>query len=384
MGMEMMMEIGKTVAAGERQLLGRMRELVEVESPSEDKAGVDRAGAMVCGWAEALGGTVKRHKQKVFGDVLELRFGSAKSKRGRVLLLGHLDTVWPVGTLAKMPWCEDAGNIYGPGLLDMKAGVVMALEAIAAVKALGMERPVTLLLVSEEEVGSPVSRGITEKVAAGCEAVFVLEPAQGLAYKTARKGIGNYQLKVEGVAAHSGVDFERGHSAVREMSRVVETVSGFTDLSKGLTVNVGVIAGGTRSNVVAAECMADVDVRIVRAGDATRVARLFGGLKVSDKSCRLMVTGGINRPPMERKPGGVALFKKARKLAGEMGFVLEEAATGGGSDGNFTAAIGVATLDGMGAVGQGAHAVHEHVVKAKLVERTAMLAGMIARAGIRD
>jgi len=371
-------EILERVAAGEGQLLGRMRELVEVESPSEDKAGVDRAGELVIAWAEAMGGTVKRHRQKVFGDVLELRFGPVRSKRGRVLLLGHLDTVWPVGTLAKMPWREDGGKIFGPGLLDMKAGVVMALEAIAAVKALGMERPVTLLLVSEEEVGSPVSRGITEKVAAGCEAVFVLEPAQGLAYKTARKGIGNYQLKVEGVAAHSGVDFERGHSAVREMARLVGIVSGFTDLAKGLTVNVGVIAGGTRSNVVAAECTADVDVRIVKASDAARVERMFRGLKVADKGCRVTVSGGINRPPMERKPAGVKLFKTARGLAAEMGFVLEEAATGGGSDGNFTAAIGVATLDGMGAVGQGAHAVHEHVVKGKLVERTAMLAGMIA------
>jgi len=373
----MMTEIGKTVAAGEGRLLGRMRELVEVESPSGDKAGVDRAGAMVCGWAEALGGVVKRHKQKAFGDVLELRFGPVRSKRGRVLLLGHLDTVWPVGTLAKMPWREDGGKIYGPGLLDMKAGVVMALEAIAAVKALGMERPVTLLLVSEEEVGSPVSRGITEKVSAGCEAVFVLEPAQGLAYKTARKGIGNYQLRVEGVASHSGVDFERGHSAVLEMARVIEKVSAFTDLSKGLTVNVGTVRGGTQSNVVAAECEAMVDVRIVKASDAARVARMFKGLRVADKGCKLTVSGGINRPPMERKAGTVALYKQARRLAAEMGFVLEEAATGGGSDGNFTAAIGVATLDGMGAVGQGAHAVHEHVVREKLLERTVLLAGMI-------
>jgi len=338
---------------------------------------VDRAGELVCGWVEALGGTVKRHKQKAFGDVLELRFGPVRSKRGRVLLLGHLDTVWPVGTLAKMPWREDGGKIYGPGLLDMKAGVVMALEAIAAVKALGMERPVTLLLVSEEEVGSPVSRGITEKVSAGCEAVFVLEPAQGLAYKTARKGIGNYQLRVEGVASHSGVDFERGHSAVLEMARVIEKVSAFTDLSKGLTVNVGTVRGGTQSNVVAAECEAMVDVRIVKASDAARVARMFKGLRVADKGCKLTVSGGINRPPMERKAGTVALYKQARRLAAEMGFVLEEAATGGGSDGNFTAAIGVATLDGMGAVGQGAHAVHEHVVREKLLERTVLLAGMI-------
>jgi glutamate carboxypeptidase len=268
----------------------------------------------------------------------------------------------------------------------MKAGVVMALEAIAALKELGAAtgaeraqvRPVTLLLVSEEEVGSPVSRGITERLAVECEAVLVLEPAQGLAYKTARKGVGNYELRVEGVGAHAGVDFGSGHSAVREMARLVEKVSGFTDLGKGLTVNVGVIAGGTRSNVVAAECVAEVDVRIGKAGDAAKVERMFRGLKVTDQACRLTVSGGMNRPPMERKAGTVRLFRLAKKLAGEMGLELEEAATGGGSDGNFTAAMGAATLDGMGAVGAGAHAAHEHVVAKHLVERTALLAGVIA------
>ena len=374
-----MVNIQKVVGAEEQRLLQRLRELVEIESPSEDKAAVDRAGALVAGWVEAMGGKVKRHRQKKFGDVLELRFGPTKSKRGRVLLLGHTDTVWPMGTLAKMPWREDAGKIFGPGVVDMKAGVVMALEALTALNALGAARPVTLLLNSDEEVGSTVSRPITEKIAQECSAVFVLEPAQGLAYKTARKGIGNYCLKVQGVAAHSGVDFESGHSAVLEMARLVQTVAGFTDLTKGLTVNAGVIAGGTRSNVIAAECTAEVDVRIAKASDAARVERLFRALKITDKGCKLTVTGGINRPPMERKPGTMALFRLARKLADEMGFVLDEASTGGGSDGNFTAALGVPTLDGMGAVGAGAHAAHEHVVKAHLVERTALLAGMIAR-----
>jgi len=388
-----MMDLVRTVAKGEGRLKARLRELVEVESPSEDKAAVDRAGELVVRWAEALGGKVKRHRQKAFGDVLEIRFGAARKGSRRVLLLGHLDTVWPMGTLAKMPWREAEGKLWGPGVVDMKAGVVMALEAIAALKEMDVLRPVTLLLVSEEEVGSPVSRGITERLAGECEAVLVMEPAQELrhpngqrtpagdpvyAYKTARKGVGHFELRVEGVGAHAGVDFGSGHSAVLEMARLVERVSGFTDLSKGLTVNVGVIAGGTRSNVVAAECVAEVDVRIARAGDAARVERMFRGLKTTDRACRLTVSGGINRPPMERKVGTVALFRLAKKLAGEMGLVLEEAATGGGSDGNFTAAMGVATLDGMGAVGAGAHAAHEHVVVGHLVERTALLAGMIA------
>jgi glutamate carboxypeptidase len=375
-----MIDLVRMVESGGGRLRVRLRELVEVESPSENRAAVDRAGELVVRWAEELGGRVKRHRQKAFGDVLEIRFGPARSKRGRVLLLGHLDTVWPMGTLAKMPWREAGEKLWGPGVLDMKAGVVMALEAVAALRELGAERPVMLLLNSEEEVGSPVSRAIMEKLAEECAAVFVLEPAQGLAYKTARKGVGHFQLRVEGVGSHAGVDFERGHSAVLEMARLVERVSGFTDLSKGLTVNVGVIGGGTRSNVVAAECVAEVDVRIVRASDAAKVERMFRGLKTTDKACRLTVSGGINRPPMERKAGTIALFRLAKKLAAEMGLELEEAATGGGSDGNFTAAMGVATLDGMGAVGAGAHAAHEHVVAKHLVERTVLLAGMIAEA----
>lgn len=372
-----MRRMAEEVAANEGRLRGRLRELVEVESPSEDKAAVDRAGELVVRWAEELGATVKRYRQREFGDVLEIRFGRAARGKKRSLILGHLDTVWPMGTLKTMPWREAEGKLFGPGVLDMKVGVVMALEAIAALQALGEQPAVTLLLVSEEEIGSPVSRAITEKIAAECAAVFVLEPAQGLAYKTARKGVGHYELRVEGVGAHAGVDFERGHSAVREMARLVEQVSGFTDLSKGRTVNVGVIAGGTRSNVIAAECRAEVDVRIAKASDAKAVERLFRQLRTTDKACRLTVSGGINRPPMERKSGTVALFRKAQRLAKELGFVLQEAATGGGSDGNFTAALGVPTLDGMGAVGLGAHAAHEHVEVKYLVERTAMLAGML-------
>jgi glutamate carboxypeptidase len=372
--------LAETIVTAHPRLLSRLRELVEVESPSEDKLAVDRANALVAGWAEAVGAKVRRHRQKQFGDVLELRFGPTRGSR--VLLLGHLDTVWPLGTLAKMPWRESNSNdgpiLSGPGVLDMKAGVVMALEAIAAVQQTGAMRPVTLLLVSEEEIGSPISRPITEAIAKTCSAVFVLEPAQGLAYKTARKGVGHFELRVQGVAAHSGVDFEKGHSAILEMTRLLQTVSSFTDLNKGLTVNPGVIHGGTRSNVVAAECHAEVDVRIVKASDAARVERLFRSLKVTDKSCKLTVTGGINRPPMERKPGIVALFRQAQKFAAELGFALDEASTGGGSDGNFTAALGVPTLDGMGAIGSGAHAAHEHILAKHLVERTALLAAMIA------
>ena len=328
--------------------------------------------------SRVAGGRTRRHKQKAFGDVVELRFGPARSSRRPVLLLGHLDTVWPMGTLTTMPWREEKGRYWGPGALDMKAGVVMALAAVTILQELKLSRPVTLLLNSEEEVGSPVSRQITEKLALESAAVFVLEPAQGLAYKTARKGVGNYKVQVTGVGSHAGVDFERGHSAVLELAKLVQTISGFTDLSVQRTVNCGVIAGGTRSNVIAQHAHAEVDVRIAKASDAARIEKLFRGLRVSDPHCKLEISGGINRPPMERKAGTIALFKNARSLAAELGFVLEEASTGGGSDGNFTAALGIPTLDGMGAVGEGAHAAHEHVVIEHLVPRTALLAAMIA------
>jgi glutamate carboxypeptidase len=354
------------------------RELVEVESPSEDKAAVNAAVRLVAGWAEAAGGRVKLHRQKEFGDCLEVRFGQARGGAKPVLLLGHLDTVWPMGTLAKMPWREAGGRWYGPGVLDMKAGVVMALAAMRVLGGLNVRRPVTLLLNSEEEVGSPMSREITERLARAAAAVLVLEPAQGLACKTARKGVGAYRLDVHGVAAHSGVDFERGHSAVLELGRMLEKIAAFTDLRIGRTVNAGVIGGGTRSNVIAEHAWAEVDVRIAKAGDAARVERLFRGLRCADRGCSVEVSGGMNRPPMERKAGTAALYKLARGLAAEIGFVLEEAATGGGSDGNFTAALGVATLDGLGAVGEGAHAAQEHVVVEHMSQRTALLAALIA------
>lgn len=358
--------------------LKNLRQLVEVESPSEDPAAVNGAQELTASWAASLGARIKRHRQKSFGDVYELRFGPKSSRQKPLLLLSHLDTVWPLGTLKSMPWREHDGKIYGPGTLDMKAGVVMALTAISVLKDLNLLRPITLLINSEEEIGSEVSRPITEKLALESSAVFVLEPAQGLDLKTARKGVGHFDIHVTGIGAHSGVDFERGHSAVLELARQIERIAAFTDLKRGLTVNPGVISGGTRSNVIAAEAHAEIDVRIARASDEKRVDKLFAALKPIDKACALTITGGINRPPMERKAGTVALFKQAKKLAAQLGFELNEASTGGGSDGNFTAALGVPTLDGMGAIGAGAHAAHEHIVAEHIVPRTALLAAMLA------
>ncbi len=362
-------------------LLALAQKLVAAESPSDTKTAVDRCVGLVVARVRALGGRVKLHRQRGFGDVLEARFGprSRVGSAGRILLLGHLDTVWPLGTLKTMPCRVGEGRLWGPGTLDMKVGVTMALTALEMLtEANLLSKEIALLLNSDEEVGSPVSRPITERLAGECSAVFVLEPAQGLACKTARKGTGNWRIDVQGRGAHAGVDFEKGASAIRELARVVEAVSGWTDLKRGLTVNVGVAGGGTKTNVVPAEAWAEVDVRIARKADGPRIERKFAGLKAVDKGCTLTVTGGINRPPMERGRGTVQLYEKTRALAAELGFTLDEASTGGASDGNFTAALGVPTLDGLGPVGEGAHARHESVVLEHLAPRTALLAALLA------
>ena len=371
----------------ESALIGLIQKLVRIESPSDDKTAVDACVGLVAAHAKNLGGRVKLHRQRRFGNVLETRFGpkSPRSTAGsgsgeRVLLLGHLDTVWPLGTLKSMPCRLANGRLWGPGTLDMKAGVAMALTAIEMLAEAGfLQREIVLLLTSDEEVGSPISRPITEQLAVGCAAVYVLEPAQGLACKTARKGTGNWRIDVTGVAAHAGVDFEKGASAIRELARVVDTVSGWTDLNHGLTVSVGMAGGGSKLNVIPAQAWAEVDVRFARKADGPRIERKFAALNPIDKRCALAVTGGINRPPMERTRGTVKLYRKARTLAAELGFELEEAATGGASDGNFTAALGIPTLDGLGAVGEGAHARHESIVVEHLAPRTALLAGLLAR-----
>jgi glutamate carboxypeptidase len=378
--MESYREVAGAAAKRKPEMLEMIAELVGIESPTEDPAGVNRCVALVEGWIRASGGKSQRFRQRTAGDLLVGRFGPARSVGKPLMLLGHLDTVWPQGTLKKMPFRVRQGRAWGPGVLDMKAGVVMALSALRMLlDAELLNRPVWFLLNSDEETGSLCSRALTESLARKCSAVFVMEPAQGIpgAYKTARKGVGNYHLRVHGVAAHSGVDFDRGHSAVVELGRQIERASAFTDLARGITVNAGVIGGGTRSNVVAAEAWAEFDVRIARAADAKRMDRRFRSLRAIDRKCRLEVSGGLNRPPMERTAGTVALFRRAATMAAGLGFSLQEAATGGGSDGNFTSALGIPTLDGMGAVGEGAHASHESILLDALVPRTALLAAMI-------
>ncbi|WP_231737901.1 M20 family metallopeptidase [Terracidiphilus gabretensis] len=380
----------------ETQLLSLAEKLVRAESPSDTKSAVDACGQLAITHARNLGGRVKVHKQRAHGDVLELRFGpKGKSPEGRTLLLSHIDTVWPIGTIQSMP-CkiapDSAGQprLWGPGTLDMKVGVAMAFTAIEMlIEADLQNREIILLLNTDEEIGSPVSRPITEKLAAESSAVYVLEPAQNLpqgeaAYKTARKGTGNWRIEVTGIAAHAGVDFEKGANALVELARIIQTINSWTELARGLTVSVNVAAAGNKTNVIPATAWAEVDVRLARKADGPRIARKFASLKTSfktmDKRCKLTITGGVNRPPMERTRGTVALYKQARALAADLGFELAEASTGGASDGNFTSTIGIPTLDGMGAVGDGAHASHESVLIAPLAPRTALIAAMLAAA----
>jgi glutamate carboxypeptidase len=358
-----------------------LRQLVECESPSDDAAAVNR-------FVELLSDLVTPHaKVKTvpggkFGKHLLCEFPAAKRNAGQVLVLSHSDTVWPMGTLRTMPFREAEGRLWGPGTLDMKGGIAIVLFAMRALREMEIPLPHKVLLQvnSDEEVGSGSSRPLTEKNARASKAVYVVEPGTGLAgkLKTARKGVGAYTVSVKGRAAHAGVDFGNGASAIVELARQIEKIAGFTNLDRGITVNPGVIGGGTRSNVIAAEANAYVDIRIPKARDFAALDRKFQALKPFDRRCSLTITGGLNRPPMERSAGTIALYRTAQKVARAMGLEIEESATGGGSDGNFTAALGVPTLDGLGPVGEGAHAPNESILTDRIADRIALFAGLMS------
>ena len=372
----------KHIAAwlGERQseMIATLRELVIRESPTNNKPACDSLCEHLANEFSCLGGEIKIHRRNTAGNHLQVNFGGARGRRP-VLLLGHYDTVYDLGTLDKMPWRESKGKLHGPGVFDMKGGIVQMMFALWAMRdASRLPRPVKVLLVSDEEEGSGTSRALTEKVAKQCCAVLVCEPSgAGGAVKTARKGVGGFTVKVTGVSAHSGLDFEKGHSAVLELAHQIQAISQLTDLKRGVTLNVGVIRGGTRTNVVPSEASADLDLRIWRKDDGPRMTKRLMALRPVNRNCKLHVEGGVNRPPLERTKQVAALFQLARKVGSELGFPLNEIAVGGGSDGNFTAGLGIPTLDGLGAVGDGAHALHEHVIAAELPRRAALLAGLI-------
>ena len=365
-------------------LIRLIRELVECESPTHSPDAVNRCAALL---ADSLSGIADGRMivtKSGVGRIYTCRFRlPGRQKSGRILALGHSDTVWPLGTIRTMKFRQRDGRLWGPGVLDMKTGLALFAFAMRALRELDIPVPheVHLLVNPDEETGSAASRQTTERLAPGCRAVLVLEPGTGVEgkVKTSRKGIGQYRISVSGIAAHSGVDFEKGSSAVVELARQIsEHIAGFTDLKHGVTVNPGVISGGTRSNVIAAQAFAEVDIRVPRIRDAAALDKKFRALRPFDKRCSLQVTGGINRPPMERSRAIADLFRLARRFAGQLGVELEESSTGGGSDGNFTAALGVPTLDGVGAVGEGAHAAHESVLTDRLADRVALLAKLAA------
>jgi glutamate carboxypeptidase len=367
----------RAARAKQNQMIACIRELVECESPTGHAPGLKR-------FADLFSRQVKDvARVRVWpGGHLRCEFALPGSKKqGQILALGHSDTVWPLGTLKTMPFRQTRGRLWGPGVLDMKTGLVFFVFAMRILREMDVpvQRKVILQINSDEETGSESSRPLTQEIARRSAAVLVLEPGTGLEgmVKTARKGVGDYQVTVRGRAAHAGLDFEKGANAVVEMARQIQRVTGFTRLDRGITVSPGVIHGGTRSNVVPAECHVEIDVRAPRTIDARYLERCFASLKPFDKRSTVEVTGGLNRPPMERSAATRKLFGTARDLAAEIGVDLEESASGGGSDGNFTAALGIPTLDGLGAVGEGAHAPHESVLINRIVDRTALLAKLV-------
>jgi glutamate carboxypeptidase len=360
-------------------VLEATRTLAALESPSTTKPAVDRCGQAVERYLRDVGARVTRLPRRTVGDHLLAEIGCGDRQ---VLLLGHFDTVWDEGQLQRMPLEVRDGRLYGPGVYDMKGGLAIAMLALRALTELGLDprRRVVILCTSDEEIGSDSSRAPIEDEALRSDAVLVLEPAlAGGAVKTSRKGVGVFELQVDGVPAHAGAEPGRGASAIVELSRQILAVDAMQEPERGISANVGVIAGGSRSNVVAERARAEVDVRVATMADAARVEARLRALAPCDPRTRIRVTGGMNRPPMERTAGVAGLYELARRVASDLGFPLAEGGTGGASDGNFTAALGIPTLDGLGAVGDGAHATHEHVEIEWLPRRAALLAGIVLR-----
>jgi glutamate carboxypeptidase len=362
-------------------MLATLGGLVRVESPSTDKPALDRFARVLAAECRRAGAKVQLSRQKKAGDHVVAHFFS--STRGRpILIIGHYDTVYPLGTLARMPFRVREGRAWGPGTLDMKAGIVIALAAVQALRAARIPpaAPVVCLFTSDEEIGSHSSRAMIERLARRSRAALVLEPAAGREgkLKTARKGTGEIELTVQGKSAHAGLNPQEGVNAIHEIALQIERIRGFNDPATGATVNVGVVEGGTRSNVIPDRARALIDLRVLRAEDEAPLERRFSTLQPILPGAQIEVSGGFSRPPMERTPQVAALFAHAQRLGEMIGLPLEETGVGGGSDGNFTAALGVPTLDGLGGVGTGAHSPEEFVFVDSLAERAALVALLLA------
>jgi len=357
-------------------LIDTILTLAKLESPTDDKVAVDSCGRVLRQQLERMGGQLTCHGQPDAGDHLRAEFGVGASQ---ILLVGHFDTVWPVGQMERMPLDIRDGCLFGPGVLDMKAGIVLGMLATRALTEVTTSPGrVVMLWTSDEERGSPTSRALIEQEARRSDAVFVLEPALvGGGVKTARKGCGEFRLTVRGIAAHAGIEPHKGASAVHELAAQIVDLQRVRQLGSGVSLNVGIAAGGTRPNVVAEEAHAIIDSRVTTAAEATEVARMIRHRVPTIDGTQVDVAGGFDRPPMERTESVARLYEKARAIARRLGHDLPEGATGGGSDGNFTAAVGTPTLDGLGATGAGPHALHEHIEMGPLPWRAAMLASLI-------
>ena len=358
-----------------------LKTLVETESPSHDKAAVDRVGAIVVEEARRLGAQVEIIPNKETGDHVLAKFAwSADEARddGAILILCHMDTVFPLGTIQKTPYREDGDKIFGPGTLDMKAGIVIALTAIEKAKETGFNRPVTLVCTSDEEIGSDTSRELIESLAKESMLVFVMEGAllDG-SLKTWRKGTGEFWVKTKGRAAHAGGDHQAGRNAIEEMAHQVIAIQKLTDYSRQTTLNVGVIQGGTVSNVVPEEAVIQVDVRVMQPGEWERLESEMKKLKPVLNGTSIEISGGLNRPPMPFDEKMQATFEKAKSIAARIGMNLTAGGTGGASDGNFVAPLGIALLDGMGAVGEGYHSEREYIFADSLEQKTELIAALI-------
>jgi glutamate carboxypeptidase len=361
--------------------LDQLRALVEHESSSRDKPGIDALAELLAAEFTRAGAESTVLPDPERGNLLRAVWRSGRAG-APVLLLGHLDTVWPRGTLAARPFEVRGGNAYGPGVFDMKSGIVVCRLLCEAMRdrAIDPLADVVFFFTSDEEIGTAAGLPHLRREAAGCRAVLCLEPSlPGGRVKTFRKGVGGFRVRVEGVAAHAGVDHEKGANAIAELSRQVLLLQAMTDYARGVTVNVGTMTGGSASNVVPAAAEAQVDVRVSTLEDAERLEREVRALEPFHRRCALRIEGGLNRPPLERTPAVVGLYERARAVASELGMELGEGSTGGGSDGSFTAAMGIPTLDGLGVEGDGAHAVHETIVVADIPRRAALLGGLLER-----
>jgi glutamate carboxypeptidase len=372
----------KWLRTRETAMTRSLGQFVRAESPSFDKGAVDRFGRIVEAEWRRRGAKVTRVRQPERGNHIRAEWNPRGNRaKGQVLVLGHLDTVYGLGTLARMPFRLSRGRAYGPGTFDMKGGMVIALFAVDALAAAGLAtgKRIVFLWTSDEEIGSGTSRALIEREARRSDAVLVLEPALGLdgRVKTGRKGVGEFEIVATGRAAHAGLNPGDGINAIEEIALQIARIARWNLASRGITVSAGVIEGGTRTNVIPDKARVVVDVRAVRAGDMHSLERRFRALRPILRGAKLLIRGGFNRPPMERKTGAV-LYAQARTLAKEIGVTLREACVGGGSDGNFTAALGVPTLDGLGAVGEGAHSANENILIRAMPERAAILAGLLA------